>query len=450
MPSPSRQRTVLLVNPWIHDFAAYDFWMKPLGLLYLGGILRSKGLRILLLDCLEVRALPEEAISGLKFPKRGDFGRGHFYKEPIPKPEPLRPIARHFRRYGVPPRALKRSISSFPRPDLILVTSFMTYWYTGVAETIAFLRRHWPGVPIWLGGIYATLLPDHARNHSGADQVLPGPWDRGKFQMAAEFLGTDSCWDGENFPCWPYPVFDLYPHLPYVCLLTRWGCPFSCTYCASSKLMPGRQSRSPEQVVKEILYWNHKFGIQDFAFYDDALLIQPSRHILPILREIIRLGLACRFHTPNALHAKEIDEETARLLFQAGVKTLRLGLETADERLQMESGGKVTNQDFRHAVRALKKAGFAGEEIGVYLLAGMPGQRIEEVKESMAFVREAGARPRIVEYSPIPGTPLFQKARKLSSFDLENEPLFQNNSILPCQWERFTWKDLQAVKRSQE
>jgi hypothetical protein len=78
----------------------------------------------------------------------------------------------------------------------------------------------------------------------------------------------------------------------------------------------------------------------------------------------------------------------------------------------------------------------------------MPGQRIEEVKESMAFVREAGARPKIVEYSPIPGTPLFQEAQKTSAFDLANEPLFHNNSILPCQWEKFTWKDLQSVKRS--
>jgi pyruvate-formate lyase-activating enzyme len=446
-PDPPK-KTVLLVNPWIHDFAAYDFWMKPLGLLYLGGILRAQGRRVILLDCLEIKSIPEEATAALKFPKPGAFGKGHFYKEPIPKPESLRPILRHFRRYGIPPAVLERSISSLPRPDLILVTSFMTYWYTGVAETVAFLRLHWPGVPIWLGGIYATLLPDHARQHAGADQVLPGPWDRGKARRLAEVLGPGFGRDGEGFPSWPYPVFDLYPHLPYACLLTRLGCPFCCTYCASSKLMPGLQSRSPDQVVKEILYWHQKFGIQDFAFYDDALLIRPSRHILPVLREIIRLGLACRFHAPNALHIKEIDEEMGEVLFQAGFKTLWLGLETADEKRQIETGGKVSNRDFQRAVRALKKAGFADEEIGVYILAGMPGQRIEEVKESMAFVREAGARPKIVEYSPIPGTPLFQEAQKMSPFDLANEPLFHNNSILPCQWEKFTWKDLQSVKRS--
>jgi len=28
-------KKILLINPWVHDFAAYDFWLKPLGLLYL-------------------------------------------------------------------------------------------------------------------------------------------------------------------------------------------------------------------------------------------------------------------------------------------------------------------------------------------------------------------------------------------------------------------------------
>jgi hypothetical protein len=32
---------LILINPWIYDFAAYDLWSKPLGLLYLAGYLRD-------------------------------------------------------------------------------------------------------------------------------------------------------------------------------------------------------------------------------------------------------------------------------------------------------------------------------------------------------------------------------------------------------------------------
>ena len=43
----------LLVNPWIHDFAAYDLWLKPLGLLYTGAVLREHGYKIDMIDLLD-------------------------------------------------------------------------------------------------------------------------------------------------------------------------------------------------------------------------------------------------------------------------------------------------------------------------------------------------------------------------------------------------------------
>ena len=443
--NPSEKKSVLLVNPWIHDFSAYDLWMKPLGLLYLGGILRSRGLRVDLLDCLEFTLFPEDLTCELKPPKRKSFGQGHLFKEIIPKPAPLHVIPRKYRRYGIPPEVARRYLARLPRPDLALVTSSMTYWYPGVFETIRVLRDTLPGVPILLGGIYATLCSDHARRHSGADRVLPGPWDGEGTKILGEVLGeAGEPWD-EPFPSWPYPAFDLYPHLSCVSLLTRRGCPFSCTYCASHRLSRGVQARAPEGVVEEVATWHEKFGVKDFAFSDDALLVDPDGHILPLLRGLIRRKLPCRFHVPNALHGKFIDREVAECLYLAGVKTIRIGLETGDEALQEATGGKVANRDFRRAVESLRKAGYAGGEIGVYLMAGLPGQRAKDVEESIALVRDAGARPILVEYSPIPGTALFEKAQQSSPFDLE-EPLFQNNSILPCQWEGFTWQDYRRLK----
>ena len=44
---------ILCINPWIYDFAAYDFWSKPLGLLYIAAYLRQFGLNVEVLDCLD-------------------------------------------------------------------------------------------------------------------------------------------------------------------------------------------------------------------------------------------------------------------------------------------------------------------------------------------------------------------------------------------------------------
>jgi hypothetical protein len=45
---------VLLVNPYIYDVSAYGFWSSPLGLLYMGSVLRKNNMEIQLIDCLRV------------------------------------------------------------------------------------------------------------------------------------------------------------------------------------------------------------------------------------------------------------------------------------------------------------------------------------------------------------------------------------------------------------
>jgi len=221
-----------------------------------------------------------------------------------------------------------------------------------------------------------------------------------------------------------------------------------CAYCASPILSKGFARRDLLKVVDEIEHWTTQFHIHNIAFYDNGLLVELSNHFIPMMKEVIRRGIQCNFHAPNALHISEMDEEVAELLFRGGFRTIRLGFETSNEATQIETGGKVNNQEFQRAIKYLKRAGYSGQEIGVYIMAGLPGQRVGEVEESLALVKETGAKPILVEYSPIPHTPLFEKAKKSSQFDLENEPLYHNNSILPCQWDGFTLSDLRRLRES--
>jgi hypothetical protein len=76
----------------------------------------------------------------------------------------------------------------------------------------------------------------------------------------------------------------------------------------------------------------------------------------------------------------------------------------------------------------------------------MPNQDIRQVIDTVDFVRASGARPMIAEYSPIPGTALWTEAVKKSPFPIESEPLFHNNSILPCRWENLTYEMYKKLK----
>lgn len=69
----------LLVNPWIYDFAAYNFWARPLGLLKIAEFLSQFNVELLFIDC----------CNSFKIKK---YGTGKYKSEVIEKPEILKEI----------------------------------------------------------------------------------------------------------------------------------------------------------------------------------------------------------------------------------------------------------------------------------------------------------------------------------------------------------------------
>ncbi len=435
---------ILCVNPWIHDYAAFDFWAKPLGLLGLAAILRDHGFRVSFLDCLD------------RFhPKIGSCvkvltdGRGPYRKTEIKPPKGLETVNKRFSRYGIEPDWFRQDLLALDKPDLIFVTSLMTYWAPGVRETIQIIKEIFPDTPVILGGIYASLCKEHAIQYSMADHVVTGPgeetletiiYDHTGFRFTANY----QC---RNLDTLPYPALDLVGNLPYAPILTSRGCPFSCAYCASSFLEKGLRRRSHESVLSEIKHWHHQYGATNIAFYDDALLVNAEKHILPLLEAVIRSKLPLAFHTPNALHIREITDDTADLMFKAGFKTIRLGLETTDFSPERKHDVKVKKEEFLKAVKRLTTAGFNPAQLGAYLLCGLPGQDLEEVAASIRIVKQMGIQPVLAYYTPIPHTPMWEKAVEWSRFDLEKNPLFSNNALFPCLNNHTDLKKISQLKK---
>lgn len=427
------------MQPWIHDFAAYDLWVRPLGLLRLAGFLRGHGIQVSLIDCLDPH---NPALQGGRL-RRFPTDHGAFYQQEIPKPAPLKWFPRRYKRYGIPPALFLEALTRQPTPDVILVGSGMTYWYPGVQETISHCRKVFPEVPVVLGGIYATLLPEHAREFSGADLVVSGgDWDEIHRNLAPLLpLGKI------QGPLWPVPAWDLAPGSHSICVKTSEGCPLRCAYCASHILAPQYRPRPPQEVALEILAATRLLGAMDVAFYDDALLWQAHSHLLPVLERLkVEGSLRLRFHCPNGLHARYIDQDVARELRFHGFATLRLGLESVQSAFHLRMGPKLSLSEFDSAVHCLMEAGYAPGEIGVYILAGLPGQSLEEVEKTVGYALSLGLRPHLAEYSPIPGTDLWEEAVRESPLAISEEPLFQNNTLLPCRWKGFPYEGFLELK----
>jgi hypothetical protein len=68
------------------------------------------------------------------------------------------------------------------------------------------------------------------------------------------------------------------------------------------------------------------------------------------------------------------------------------------------------------------------------------------VGESIDYVAAAGAAPYLAEYSPIPHTPMWTEALQSSPYDLDTEPLFHNNTLLPC-WDAHQREEYGRLKK---
>ncbi len=436
----------LLFNPWITDFAAFDHWTRPLNLLRLASLLRNLDWEVVLYDCLDRR---KQTIPGYPRPhshRLNPYGCGHYYREEIPKPESLQFIDRDYKRYGIPYDYVEFQLSNMPQPDVVLIPCMMTYWYPGAFQAIQMIKRIFPQSTVILGGVYPTLCPEHAQTHSQADDVIVGKHWPELVNIILTTLNEQPICEG-NQSTWIEPAYDLLNGDSCLPVLTTTGCPCYCTYCATHELWPNYVFYPIENIIDSIERGVNEYKATDMVFYDDALLVKKDRHFIPIMEELLSRDIHVRFHTPNALHVRQINQETAYLLKRAGFTTIRLGFETSEQDIQKETGGKVTTDEYLNAMQYLLNAGFSAREVGTYLLLGLPGQSFESVWQAARMVARSGSEIKLAMFSPLPSTALFESELNEFQFDHRIEPLLQNNSLTPWRSRLFSHDDVQKLKR---
>ncbi|UCG29357.1 MAG: radical SAM protein [candidate division WOR-3 bacterium] len=401
----------LLINPWVYDFKAFDFWSKPVGLLIVSNVLKKFGFSIAFIDCMD-RQSPYFTTET----KTDIWGRGKYHYEEVEKPHIFRQIPRRYKRYGIPRDTFIRAVQDLETPDFVFITSSMTYWYPGVFEAIRILRLRYPGVKIVLGGIYATLCEKHARKKSGADIIVTGAIEEHIPELVAAMGLPERTTIGEYSYA---PDYSLYDRMHYGVILTSRGCPFDCTYCAT-RILCGKFSAAPvDKVLTQIAVIKEKN--RNVSFFDDALLYNKS--FPNLLRALIEEKYDLTLHASNGLHCRYITQDIARLMFEANFQTIYLSLETTNPLVQNQTGGKVNTEEFKAAVQKLTMAGFAPHQIHTYILYGIPGQGHDEIIDSIKLCHDLGVHPHLCEFSPIPHTAEYEK----TGFDENTDPLYHNN-----------------------
>jgi radical SAM superfamily enzyme YgiQ (UPF0313 family) len=440
MKSPTKP-LALLINPPIYDFALYDLFLRPYGMLRIGAWLESGGWEVRYVNGLDYTDPVSSTVLGA--PKRKVDGTGKFHRREVPLPAVLSGIGRSYARYGILSEELVGRLAEGKRPpDAVFLATGMTYWYPGPAEAAKLIGDLHPRVPLIAGGIYASLLPEHCRSTCGPDYIVRGD----------DMAGLTAFLEGRRLPV-PAgkPGARTLRHgvdKDYGILRLNHGCPRDCDYCASRLLCGGFHPGDPSDALEEFEGYFRE-GVRSFAFYDDALLSGKEEVLKPFLTGVLDFlapaGAGVSFYLPNAVHIDLLDEETARLMVRAGFREIRFGFESSSASFHTAHDDQFEFDDFHRAVDACRAAGFPPEAVRGYVLCGLPGQTREEVERSVEYCAELGVRIHLARYSPVPGTRLWPESVRLSRYPIDEEPLLQNNTFFSLEWEGFTRADLSRL-----
>jgi len=165
-------------------------------------------------------------------------------------------------------------------PDSIYITSLFTYAYEPVHDVIRYYSNRFKKAKIVVGGIYATLCPDHLEEAFG-DRV---EIHQGLFGPAEELL----------------PDYSLVPEWKSSILFTSRGCIRRCLFCSVPQIEPEFKAKPS---IRHLIYPRHKKVI----LWDNNILA--SFYWRDIFDELEELGLEVDFN--QGLDARLLNEEVA-------------------------------------------------------------------------------------------------------------------------------------------
>lgn len=453
----------LLVNPMVYDTQYWPEWSLPSGLLKIGTFLRDRGYRTRLIDCLFTDARRQVRKTMRSVVELGSTSE-RAYQSVRSERRTLRPNEKYKYVFGqtlaefrdalfqlgtVQPDLWSSSSDPFV-PDEVYVTSIMTYWWESTVDVVRVVRQTYPSARIRVGGIYPTLAPEHLQrklSEAGLDFEL---------MLGREFestLGNDgrdiivmgevpgASWADLDFGLYldpryyhgPGPSSSTYETAqqdprnytpPYSILTTTRGCPFDCAYCAQRAYNLGNtkvRRRATQDVLRELRDKAQKYGVREFAFYEDNFLFFPG-HLQEILQGIIddpflKPTLQGRLHlsAPEGVEVRlaQMQLETIQLMRQAGFNRIYLPLENIHREVTAGQWNRKhsTVLHFEQAVKNCKEAGFSVGDMGInaFVLFGTPHEDIQCVIDTALYAADKVGSVIPMLFTPVPGSRLHRE-----------------------------------------
>ena len=410
-------KTLLLMPPITLSEGTVKRVIPPLGLAYIGGVLKQHDVPFEILDCVAEGLDREQYISDKTW------------------------------MYGLDDDAIGARLEEIDA-DVVGISIIYSSDLHSLFRLARLAKQVKPDVVVVVGGIHCTIYPREVLTESAElwddsiDYVIRG---EGEYRLL-EFLnnlaagnidlnadGLCGYHDGgmfinpqieviEDLDALPLPAYDKLPmesyfdfNVPFspfprgkrvMQIYTSRGCPIGCTFCASTNFNKRYRHRSPDNVMAEIEHYRATYGIDEIQFADDNLTFNRSR-ALELFTKLKDRGL--QWCTPNGIMVDTLTKPMLDLMIGSGLYQITLSIDSGS--------AKVLKSDHRKPVDLSKVpdlAAYLKERnilIHATLVVGMPGETVADIDDGFRFVTGLPLNSiGVFIAQALPGSELYEKA----------------------------------------
>jgi radical SAM superfamily enzyme YgiQ (UPF0313 family) len=215
-------------------------------------------------------------------------------------------------------------------------------------------------------------------------------------------------------------------------IMSSRGCPFNCTFCSNSaikELYRGKgkyvRQRSPGNVIRELKELRKKYNFNTVNFYDECFGY--NRKWLKTFCEMYKSEF--RYPFGCFIRAETMDRQTFRMMRDAGLALIYLGIESGNEKLRRQMMNRQVTDE--RIIQACKDAQAEGIQVWTYNIVGIPGETVNTINEAMALNRIIN--PHFVSvsiYQPLPGTKMYDLCVENNYIQGDYASSFYHDSVL--------------------
>lgn len=314
---------------------------------------------------------------------------------------------------------LTEKIEQF-QPDLIGISVMFTISRPSLADVAAFLKLHYPSLPIIAGGVCVSndvevilrAVPqidigsfyEGDRSFPDLLDVINGKQPESEIRQVAILKGgqlvstkeratpSDQEMDIQpeyyDLPIGDYSQYGSMGAYNFMrgertasTIISNRGCRAMCSFCAVRNFNDiSVRGRAVSNVADEIEHLYTSYGVTHFMWLDDDLLYNGKRAIA-LFNEITRRNLRITWDASNGLIAAALTPEIMQAASESGCIGFNLGLESGNDQILRSIHKPGTTKSYRQARTILDR--YPHVFVKGFMIIGFPHETIAQIRDTV-------------------------------------------------------------------